>query len=68
MVPVGIPIIIRHLIFRVPKKELLFFDSHPYANRASLNESLGLPPCTASESFGLEAEGVAKTCSSLRMT
>ena len=29
MVPVWIPIIIRHLIFRVPKKDQTFGD-HPY--------------------------------------
>ena len=30
MVPFWIPIIIRHLMFRVPKKGTIIFDNHPY--------------------------------------
>ena len=36
MVPFWVPILVRHLIFRVPKKTGHNFDNHPYSSMSML--------------------------------
>ena len=56
MVPLSVPNVVRHLIFRVPPKRDPYFDNHPYG--------LWLQNCRTSECSGLWC---GKDCLDLRV-